>query len=311
MSHQTPQAGPAKPVRSTASSAILIATSVVGGFALLGAVGSAAFGLRAPETWDVAEQIAYSDEYVEDLGDVSLYADAVGVTSIEIDAAYTSLTLKFDDVEEAVLAIEGADPSDSAHTLAWTLERDGATLTVERHREGALARGQGRVEGDNCLFGCGPRLSGEQSATLTLPLALGENRAADLDVQISAGEFVGSGSFNEASFDVSMGDLEFEGDARTLELDVRLGDSTVEVADVEEADISVATGDSTVVLSGAAPTRVDLEATMGAMSVRLPKETYQLDASDAVGVVESKLSTSKDSKHVVTVEARAAEVLLK
>lgn len=316
MTQHTPPQGGTKPARSAASTAILVTTSVVGGLALIGAAASAAFGLRVPEPWEVVDSDyvieesggSSSTEYLEDGRiETELFADAAGVTSIEINAAASDFKLEYGDVEEAVLSVNAFEPNDSTLSNGWTLERDGDELIVDRE----LGREGSSPSDDNCMFGCGPRLTGDQKVTLTLPYELGEERTASLDVQVSAGSFTGTGSFDELTLEVKAGDITFEGDARTLDIDVVVGDSTVEVSDVEDADISVTTGDSSVVLTGEAPANVELSAQMGELTVELPQTAYRVDTSGMAGEIDNRLEVSKDSKHLVEVEAKAAEVVLK
>ncbi|WP_017792682.1 DUF4097 family beta strand repeat-containing protein [Leucobacter salsicius] len=303
MSNHIPTPGAPKPARSTASTAILVATSVVGGLALLGTATSAVYGLTVPEPWEVVEGTNYTTEYAGAGSAAELYADAVGVTSIEIDAAASDFTLKYGDVAEAVLTVENVTQGEAGNVNGWTLERDGEDLIVNREL--------GRRSGDTCLVGCGPRVGGDQTVTLTLPRELGQNRAASLDVQVAAGQFTGTGSYDEVSLEVSAGSLTLKGDARTLDLEVSVGDATVELADVDEADASVTTGDTTVKLTGTAPTLVEVSAEVGTLTAQLPKETYRVDAQADLGSIDNRLEVSKGSKHVVTARAEAAEIVLK
>ena len=303
MSHQTPQSGPAKPVRSTASSAILIATSVVGGFALLGAVASAAFGLRAPEPWEVVEDVAYTSESVNEAGDLEFYADAIGVTSIEIDADASAFTIKYDDVEEAVLLVQTGARSDPGAADDWWFERDSDDLVIKREGKGWGTAG--------CLIGCGIRPGEDNIVTLTLPRDLGEDRSASLDVTVNAGTFTGAGSFDSVDIEVNAGEATFEGDARALDVDVQVGSATVNAADVTEAEFSVTTGEGTLALTGAAPNSVTLNAEMGSLTAQLPTEKYRVDAQTELGSFDNRLNVSKDSKHVVSVRAELADVILK
>lgn len=300
MTTPTPPQGETKPARSAVTSAILITTAVVGGLALLGVVASATFGLRMPTQWDAIEHIDGTTEYFDETAGADLYADAAGVTIIEIEAAASDFTLKFGDVEEAVLTVDHAIQGEPGR--GWTLERDDNALVVERQTS--------RRTSDLCLFGCGNGI-GDQTVTLTLPRELGEKRAVSLEVQVAAGRFTGAGSFDELSLELNAGALELTGDARTLDLEVNVGDATIELADVKEANASVTAGRSTLTLSGIAPSRVDLSAEMGNLTVQLPRDSYRVDAKAELGSIDNRLSVSKESPNEVHVRAEAAEIILK
>lgn len=297
--------GQSKPPRSGVNRAILIATSVVGGLALIGTASSAAFGMWATAPWQAGDSYGVVTDFSEYTGDsvAELYADAQGVTSIEIDVAAGDFSIAYEDTSEATLTVENAVQTEPGGVNGWTLERDGDSLIIDRENS--------RRAGDTCLFGCGPGLNGNETITLTLPRELGEKRAASLEVQVAAGQFTGAGSFNEVSVEVNAGAAKLTGDARTLGLEVNVGEATVELADVEEVDTSVAAGSASVKLTGEAPTLVDLSAEMGSLTAQLPKESYRVDVDAELGSIKNTLKIDKESKHVVQVRAEAAEVTLK
>ncbi|MHA3685444.1 DUF4097 family beta strand repeat-containing protein [Leucobacter sp. HY1908] len=299
-----PGAGRAK--RSTASTAILVTTAVVGGFALLGAAASAAFGLRVADSWGEQIDSSYSTTYADpDAGSsAELYADAFDVTSINIEAAASDFRIKYaDDTEEAVLTVQHAQQVDADVVNGWTMERDGDELNIARNGGGWGA--------DGCLFGCSTRPGESQIVTLTLPKDLGLERAASLDVTVEAGSFTGTGSFDELDLELNAGELTFTGDARSVDVDVEVGTARAEVADVEAATVTVATGEATVKLTGTAPASTEVEAEMGSVTLQLPTETYRVETNAELGGVDNRLKVSKDSKYLVTVEASLADVVLK
>lgn len=297
--------GPAQGPRSGVNRAILIATSVVGGLALVGTATSAAFGMWATAPWQISDEYDSVVEYSNESGDsfAEFYADATGVNSIEIDVAAGDFTIEYADTTEAVLTVENEVHGVSGEANGWTMERTDDELII--NREGS------RRAGDLCLFGCGPGLNGDEKITLTLPRELGEDRTASLDVQVAAGQLTGAGSFDEVSVEVNAGALNLKGDARALDLEVNVGEATVELADVEEVDTSVVTGSANVKLTGEAPTLVELSAEMGSLTAQLPKESYRVDVEAELGSINNTLKIDKDSKHVVQVWAEAAEITLK
>ncbi|MBP1326568.1 hypothetical protein JOF28_001800 [Leucobacter exalbidus] len=273
---------------TTTRTVILIATSVVGGLALLGSMGSAIAGIRAEQAFELAPPL--EEQYSSEPAETTLYADVAGATEIEIAASAANFKLVYGDVPEAQLKIRGTWEGGNDGSDGWILERNDSTLVVER--EGQLS-------------------TQAQKVTLTLPRELGEQRAASLDVQLATGAFEGSGSFDELSLSVAVGELKFTGDAAELNVGVKVGEATVEVADVTEASVEVTTGNGRVTLTGEAPSNVELSAQMGSLTVQLPRTKYLVDTRGVVGEIDNRLATSEKSERRVDVEARAADVTIK
>lgn len=295
----TPASGP----RSAAVTAIITATAVVGGIALLAVGVSAAARTLVPRIMDIPV-VEYGVEYggVEFMPSETEYElvewDLEGLEGIEIDAAATSFTLALGDAEEAVLSVSGG-----GFAGEWSMYREDGELVISYPDllDGART--------DGCLFGCGGR--GSASVTLTLPRSLAESGRLNADIALSGGELRGEGSFDELGLEVNAGSLRFTGAARSLDLDVRVGEARVELADAGEADIEVQSGDARVTLTGDAPRSVAAAAKMGALTLQLPDEEYRVDLRGALGEVDNRLAENEDSPYRVSVQATAAEIVLR
>jgi hypothetical protein len=289
---------PASGTRSAATTAIVVATAVAGGIALLAVGVSTAARALAPSVMEA--QVEYGDVDFMPIGsDYELVEwDLEDLEGIEIDAAATSFTLVPGDVEEAVLTVSG-----TGFAGEWSMYREEGELVIEHPDLASGARTGG------CLFGCG--LNGSASVTLTLPRSIVEGGRLNADISLSGGELRGEGSFGDLDLDVNAGSLRFTGAARSLDLDVRVGDARIELADVGEADIEVQTGDATVTLTGDAPRTVDATAKMGALTLQLPDEEYRVDLRGTLGEVDNRLAENKESPYTVRVQATAAEVVLR
>ena len=294
------------PKRSTARTAILVTTAVVGGFAILGTTASAVFGLRVADSLSQQIDSAYSPTYADlDAGSsAELYADVYDVTSINIEAAASDFRIKYsDDAEGAVLTVQHATQYEADTVSGWNMEQDGDELNITRDG-GAWTTG-------GCLVGCSTRPGASQVVTLTLPRHLGIDRTVSLDVTIDAGSFTGDGSFDEFDLELNAGEASFTGDARSADIDVEVGTARVELADVDEAKVSVATGEARVKLTGAAPANTEVEAEMGSVTLQLPAESYRVETNAELGEIDNRLKVSKDSRYQVSVEASLADVVLK
>ncbi|WP_449281928.1 hypothetical protein [Leucobacter sp.] len=289
---------PATGERSAATTAIIVATAVAGGIALLAVGISTAARALVPNVMEAQVEYGGVDFIPSDAEYELAEWDLEDLEGISIDAAATSFTLVPGDVEEALLSVGG-----SGLAGEWSMYRDQGELVIEHPDLGSGARTGG------CLFGCG--VDGSASVTLTLPRDLVESGRLNADISLSGGELRGEGSFDALGLEVNAGSLRFTGAARSLDLDVRVGEARVELADVGEADVEVQTGDATVTLTGEAPRSVDATAKMGALALQLPEEEYRVDLRGALGEVDNRLAESKESPYTVRVQATAAEIVLR
>lgn len=311
---------------SAATTAITVSTAVVGGLALFVAGTSAAFGATfsspgpgfgfgpwsgmidrgedwfADNDW-VDDSGDWSEEVVDDSGEsgvsVADSLDVTGVTELEIDVAAAGLTVDFGDVEFAEL--ETSDSSDAV----WNFFVDGETLLLESPDEGLSATG-------GCLFGCAVGTGDDaRRVTLTLPRSLAERGTLDADVSVAAGSVRMDGDFRDLGIDVQTGEVTVNGSARSLDLDVSTGSATVSLADVDRLEADIETGEAEIALGGAAPASVEVGVDLGSMTVDLPEEQYRVDIDDGPSTVRNELDVDAKSKHRVSAELGAGELVLR
>ncbi|QBE48917.1 hypothetical protein [Leucobacter triazinivorans] len=291
---------PASNSKSAATTAIVVATAVVGGLALLAVGVSTTVRAVAPAVVPTVAGVGDID-FAPAPSDVAYELqewDLEGLESLSIDVAATSFALVPGDGEEAVLTVD-----DRAFAGEWTMYRDEGELVIEHPDPASAARTGG------CLFDCG--VAGAASVTLALPRDLLESGVLDADISLASGELRGEGSFDELDLEVNVGSLQVTGAARSLDLAVRVGEARAELEGVDEASIEVLTGEADVMLTGSAPMRVDATARIGALGLRLPEEEYRVDLNGALGEVDNRLAENEESPHLVSVQATAAEIALR
>jgi len=301
--------------QSTATTAIAVSTAVVGGIALFVTGTSAAFGDPfsgpgfGPWSGVVDQGEDWVDETVDDgsiddgSGDQGMTGfdsmDVTGVTDVEVDVAAAALTIQFGDVEFAELETSHGED------FAWNFSVEGSTLKLESPDDGlSVTRG--------CLFGCSDSMGDDaRRVTLTLPQSLAERGELDADVSVAAGTVRMDGSFRDLGIDVQTGEVSVDGTARSLDLDVSTGTAKVSLVDVESAEANIETGQAEIVLGGEAPASVDVGVDLGSLTVELPAEKYRVDIEDGPSKVQNGLDTDRKSKHRVSAELGAGELVLR
>ena len=305
----TPRPAPQPASGSTATRAILIATSIVGGLALLTAGASAAAAAVAERqvAWgiDVLPGIIGSGSGTAGIGDAGAAAnsfreDATGATDLEVDASLASLTIAF--------AAPGADgsgggaPTDAVlevsgqYATDWSLVREGDALVVTGP--------EGDASPENaCLLDCGT------TATLTLPSAAAGALAAD--ISFDRGMLRLDGDFRALEVEADAGEIALAGSASKLALDFGTGKATVDLADVTTASIDLTTGEAEVNLTGEPPKGVEVDLRLGSATVTLPDGTYRVETTGKIGSVDNGLTTGDDAQSLVRVNADLGEVVLR
>ena len=266
-----PPAAPTPPPRRTAPRVIAIATVALGGALLVGAVTSGvARTVSASATVSETQSVAVD-----------------GVTELDVDAAASSLTILFADVDEATLEIDEG-------RAGWRIERDGDELQVESP--------------DSGWFGFGFWGGGNGRATLTLPESL---EGADASLSLSAGSLRASGSFAELEVDVSAGDLTLEGDARDLSVEVGAGSADLRVANISTAELNLSAGDITAELTGDVPREIGIDVGAGSLDLILPRGDYDVRSDVDAGDLDNRLERrSGGATGVIDVRISAGDVTL-
>lgn len=267
--------------------AVAITATVIGAGALLFAGTGAAFS-AVNETLYVAQaQAAGAD------GTISLDANAVGVTAVDIDNSYGSMRVRFDDVTRAELEVSGTNAD-------WSLEREEDTLVVRRSSDGI-------GWGDWSWFGSG--WGDDRRATLTLPESIA---GTDLDIRTGAGEVLAKGEFGEVFFDMGAGSIEVEGTAETVEGEIGAGQAILELADVRELGVDISAGDLHASMTGQAPEIVRLGVSAGGADVTLPDVPYDVRQEVSAGDIDThNLELSSRSENVIDARVSAGGIELR
>lgn len=269
-------AGPAAPSGgSGAGRAITIVAAIVGGIALLGAGGGAAF--------------AATGQFRPAGSAHGLTAPIDGITDLEVDAGGADVTVRFGDVTDAELRVDGRSPGE------WEMRRDEDTL---------------RVNGPNGRWGWwgwwGSWSTDDVVVVLTVPEQL-EGRL-DADLQLSAGSLTASGDFRELDLELGAGAMTVDGSATSVSAQISAGRADLTLDGVREADLTMSAGRLEAELTGSQPDEVSLDATAGSMTVILPQGAYAVDQEVAAGSFDNGLQTSASARSVVTVQVAAGSI---
>lgn len=270
---------PVAPQRSAAARPILIATAIIGGFALLvtgTSAAVAAIGAQAGSSGSVASATSL---------------EATGITRVDVDASAADFTIEFGDVSEAKLAATGP------RSDQWNLRRDGGDLVVDRPR-GVFGF---------CFGWCPPA---EQTVVLTLPQTLKGDRLG-LDVHLGAGALSAEGDFGDVNLELSAGRMTVSGSARTMDLEMSAGNFTGDLRDVTEASFSVSAGSAEAELTGTAPRATDLEVSAGSLDLTLPDETYRVSTEVSAGNIDNQLRTDPNAENRIEAEISAGKIALR
>jgi hypothetical protein len=256
--------------------AITVTTAIVGGIALLGAGGTAAVAAVNDATVNSETQSVEVD----------------GIESLEMDVSASSVAVRFDDVDEAQLQVEGSRGG-------WTMRRDGDELIVQSPRE--LFDG---------WFGggfFGNWFNDDERVVLTLPETLQDSRL-DADLTLSAGSLDVAGAFDGLDVEVGAGRLLLNGSASSVDVDMSAGRADVNLADVNEADFTVSAGQLVAELIGTAPGEVTVDVSAGSLELTLPDVAYDVRQEVSAGSLDNGLQTSSNARNSVVVSLSAGSV---
>lgn len=255
--------------------AVVIVTAVIGGLALLGTGGTAAVA--------AVNDLSRADDVR------SIAVD--GVTSIDLEADASDVTVRFGDVDEAMLTVTGSRGG-------WSLERDEEELVVRSPRAPF-----GWWLGGNWFD------DDTERVLLTLPNSLKSERV-DADFTLSAGSLDVSGDFGDLDVTVNAGDFQIEGSARELGAHMNAGSAELELDGVREADLGVTAGDLYVTLTGEAPDDVEIDVNAGSLELTVPDVEYLVVPEVTAGELDDRVARSSSSRHVIDVSIAAGDVTL-
>ncbi len=269
-----PSASPAPQRKSAGAKPIAIVTAVVGGIALLGAGGAAAFAGVNTLTRTNSEQ--------------SVGVDGIEDLELEVDAS--DVTVQFSDVEDAELTV-------TSGRGAWTLERDGDTLVVESPR---------------ALFGWwfGNWFGDEENVVLELPESL-RSAAIGADIRLDAGSLELSGDFGEMDVEVGAGALEIEGSATALDAQVSAGRADVQLDGLRAADLGVSAGRLVAEFTGTAPDEIVIDVSAGSLDLIVPDAAYSVTQDVSAGSLDSRVDESDSARRTIDVSVSAGSATIR
>ena len=190
-------------------------------------------------------------------------------TALDIDVSAAAVTVRYDDVPEAVL-----DFSAGQKALRFEHEVRGDTLEVRVVNRGWWVFGliSGPFSGLDS-----PRLD------VVLPKSLAP---VALDVQSSAGDVDASGTFAATDLETSAGNIDVAGSAESLRLSTSAGN--IDGADLEvDGDVSTHTSAGNADLSfETLPAGLRMQGSAGNITAELPAGEYEIDASTSFGTVD-------------------------
>lgn len=273
MPSATPESG-----RSPGSTAILTVTAVVGGFALLGAGGTAAFAA----TGDLSN--ASRPDSVQTV-------DVEGIDSVDLDVNASSTRIEFGDVDEAELSItNGRGP-------AWTFEREGDELVV-RSPESRWGWWFGTWFGD------------EEIAVVTLPEEL-RGEQLDGDFTVNSGSLDVKGAFGDLGIDVNAGSIDVEGEATGIDVDMSAGRADVTLDGVQRAVLGVSAGSLDVELTGTPPSQTTVDVSAGSLDLTVPDVGYAITQDVSAGSLDVKVDQSGSDRRMIDVTLSAGSVTIR
>ncbi|WP_314424033.1 hypothetical protein [uncultured Microbacterium sp.] len=264
---------------SSGAKAIVIVTAIVGGIALLGSGATAAVAATGGL---VSSSDATGSLQTEDVS---------GIQGIDLDVDAGNMRIEFGDVDEAELSVT------NRRGPGWTLEREGDDLVV-RSPEFRFGWWFGSWMGD------------EESAVLTLPQEL-EDAALDAELTLDAGSLDVIGDFGALDITVNAGALDIEGAASSLGIDMSAGRADAVLADVDEADLSVAAGDLNVELTGRAPTQTTIDVSAGSLDLTVPDESYSIVQDVSAGSLDARVDQSAGARHTIDVSLSAGSATIR
>lgn len=265
-----PAPAPTPPRRSKGALAVAIGTIVIGGFVIVGTLLSTGF-------------TAVRDLSATSIGAPVQQNDVAGIRDLDVNVAGGALRIAYDDVSEAELGGGGVG--------AWTLERRGDTLHVSSPRR-SFADWGARSQATLTL----PRELERQNLDLRVEVAGGtvdlDGDYGDVNVTVTGGNATVSGAASALSFTVAGGSVTADVDgADTATFEVTGGDLTADLTGAAPArtSIEVTAGsadiglpddtyrvtsegpgsvDSALRTSPTATPRVDVQATLGSVTLR-------------------------------------------
>ena len=268
----TDSPGPESPGTRGSSTVIAVLVIVLGALIVFGTIIGAVFStIRAAAVSTDSRAVAVS---------------GVDTLSIELNAG--SLTVEYADVDEAELEVTAPFGGDR-----WSLERDGDTLTVSSPR---------------WEWGMGWVFGGSGSAVLLLPDDL---EGLDAELQMAAGSFHADGEFGAVGLSVGAGEVDLAGAADDLTIDLSAGRATLDLADVDTADLTVSAGSMDAALTGSQPSDIRAEVSAGSLNLVVPEGSYDVTSDVSAGNFRNSLGSDPGADSTISVNLSAGQVSLR
>jgi hypothetical protein len=268
----TDSPGPESPGTRGSSTLIAVLVIVLGALIVFGTIIGAVFStIRAAAVSTDSRAVAVS---------------GVDTLSIELNAG--SLTVEYADVDEAELEVTAPFGGDR-----WSLERDGDTLTVSSPR---------------WEWGMGWVFGGSGSAVLLLPDDL---EGLDAELQMAAGSFHADGEFGAVGLSVGAGEVDLAGAAEDLTIDLSAGRATLDLADVDTADLTVSAGSMDAALTGSQPSDIRAEVSAGSLNLVVPEGSYDVTSDVSAGNLRNSLGSDPGADSTISVNLSAGQVSLR
>ena len=175
----------------------------------------------------------------------------------------------------------------------WSLERDGDTLTVSSPR---------------WEWGMGWVFGGSGSAVLLLPDDL---EGLDAELQMAAGSFHADGEFGAVGLSVGAGEVDLAGAADDLTIDLSAGRATLDLADVDTADLTVSAGSMDAALTGSQPSDIRAEVSAGSLNLVVPEGSYDVTSDVSAGNFRNSLGSDPGADSTISVNLSAGQVSLR
>lgn len=267
-----PDSGPTSSAPRGSSTVVAILIIVLGALIVLGTIVGAVFStIRAAAVSTASSTVAVP-----------------GVDALAIELNAGSLTVEYADVDEAELEVTAPFGGDR-----WTLERNGDTLTVAS---------------PSWEWGMGWLFGGSGRAVLTLPEGL---EGLDAELQMGAGSFHAEGEFGVVGLSVGAGEVDLAGSADDVTVDLSAGRATLDLADIETADLTVSAGSMDATFDGTQPSDIRAEVSAGSLNLVVPDGSYDVTSDVSAGNFRNALGSDPGADSTISVSVSAGQVSLR
>ncbi|MDT0181710.1 hypothetical protein Q9S36_16150 [Microbacterium sp. ARD31] len=209
-----------------------------------------------------------------------------GVDEVDVELAAGSLRVEFADIDEAELTVTSAFGADR-----WTFDRDGDRLVVASPR---------------WMWGMGWMQQGD--AVLRLPEGLD---GTDAVIDVAAGDAVVDGGFGDLQVQLGAGRMQVSGTADTFGAEVSAGRGEFDLADVNEATLSVSAGSLDGVLTGDQPRTVDVDVSAGGLRLTVPDGEYDITSDVSAGSFDDRVGSTSGAASTIAVQVSAGQAVLR